>query len=143
MCVECLHKKFVYMYKNWVYVHMKAVPWMPAFICTYRDLYSVPVQHCTAGMSVSFHVTLVPAPLALSWSQGPAHVEQQNTRSATQCAFILTQGKCESLVDCIFANRTISLVWISWKILCDICIYCPCVNGLLYCIINNESQCFI
>ena len=35
------------------------------------------------GMSVSFPVTLVPARLALSWSPGPAHVEEQNTRSAT------------------------------------------------------------
>ena len=34
------------------------------------------------GMSVSFPVTLVPVPLALSWSPGAARVEELNTRSA-------------------------------------------------------------
>ena len=47
------------------------------------SIYTLCSSIVSPGMSVSFPVTLVPARLALSWSPGPAHVEEQNTRSAT------------------------------------------------------------
>lgn len=61
---------------KWLHVQMQCMGVLALFIRYVSSIVS-------PGMSVSFPVTLVPARLALSWSPGPAHVEEQNTRSAT------------------------------------------------------------
>ena len=64
------------------------------------SIYTLCSSIVSPGMSVSFPVTLVPARLALSWSPGPAHVEEQNTRSATVIVHEVLFASCATVPVC-------------------------------------------
>ena len=68
-----VHNYYMYMYVYCIHVCKCTCT------CTYKRI--IASNLTDPGMSVSFPVTLVPVPLALSWSPGAARVEELNTRS--------------------------------------------------------------
>ena len=87
----------MYMY---MYVYVYCMHVCKCALDVHVHLYIYVSNLTTPGMSASFPVTLVPAPLALSWSPGAAHVEELNTRSAIMhgVLFALPIYMCNSTV---------------------------------------------